>query len=906
MPQDRIDPNSINWTGPAAQKQDIETRKGEASIGSSQASAASSAASAARTRTLTPLQARKEAALAQQAELNAEKLQLAIEKARMQTGNRPAPQNLAEARQQVMMELSAALEAKKLSREMFGASGFGHTFSSAYSGSPAASVQALLKPIQANTAFNKLQDMRAKSPTGGALGAVSDAELKLLYTSEAPIDPTGSDEVFQKALDTVIGNRIQVLSKLGANPYEIAALVPKEDLPLYKDRFAAYRFVPDDVKKISAYVTQSRKNGTFDPTDYAALVSEAYYNATGEQPDEAFITNAAQTGAKLAADPEAQLSDFDYAPADEEIRARILNENAPRKAEERGWGSTLGSAAWNFLPSTFEFAADTVKALTVDLPDTIEGVAKVVGGAVGLTEDTEYEALKDYYKDRYGTMEGFKKALATDPASILADVAGIFTGGSTVLAKTAGLGAKVSKIGALSEAARAAEGFAAAASKLDPLAIAGKTAQLGGKAALGVGDAALSIPARVAGVTGTDVKQAFSAGKRRSTDFLDQMYGTGDVMDPVAKAEAAVTELYQARSRDYTRRMAKMDKTETLDWTDVEKAIDDVEAVGKHKGIDISSAADVWQEIFDIADQFKAQGLNTIEDFDAMKRAMSTIASKYPVGTPQNKVARDVAGAVNKVIVQKAPVYANIMRDYRLASDTLADVKASISLDAKSADTTLGKLQRAAAGRGPRGQTVLQLLESTKSGKGLGDMLAGQNLSGREPQGIAPSLSVPGAIAAGDPAVLSTALITPKGLGEKAYILGREYGRAERGVQAVRGTAPVQRAEQLAAKYAPSLYKPVVAVNPVIQSQVDPFTPPEQGMSDAQLTEMMKRYGIRPPAAVLREPRGVSLEQLSAGYATPRVSLRGLPLEEELPPEEEMVEGYARGGRVAAPLGGWR
>lgn len=906
MPQDRIDPNSINWTGPAAQKQDIETRKDEASIGSSQASAASSAASAARTRTLTPLQARKEAALATKAELDAEKLKMAIEKSRAQISGRPAPPNLEAARRQVMVELEAAIKAKKLSREMFGATGFGHTFTSAYSGSPAASVASLLQPIQANAAFNKLQEMREKSPTGGALGAVSDTELKLLYSAEAPIAPTGDDEVFQKAMDTVIGNRIQVLSKLGANPYEIAAIIPKEDLPLYRERFAAYRFVPDDVKKISAYVDRSRKDGTFDPTDYAALVSEAYYNATGQQPDEAFITNAAQTGAKLAANPKSQLADFDYAPADEEIRARVLNENAPREAEERGWGGTLGAAAWNFFPSTFEFAADTVKALTVDLPDTIEGVAKVVGGAVGLTEDTEYEALKDYYKDRYGTMEGFKKALATDPASILADVAGIFTGGSTVLAKTAGLGAKVSKIGALSEAARAAEGFAAAASKLDPLAVGAKATNLGAKIATRAGDAALSIPARVAGVTGTDVKQAFSAGKRGSPEFIEQMRGTGDIMDPVAKAEAAVTELYQARSRDYTRRMAKMDKTETLDWTDVEKAIDDVEAVGKHKGIDISSAADVWQEIFDIADQFKAKGLNTIEDFDAMKRAMSTIASKYPVGTPQNKVARDVAGAVNKVIVQKAPVYANIMRDYRLASDTLADVKASVSLDAKSADTTLSKLQRSAAGRGPRGQTVLQLLESTKSGKGLGDMLAGQNLSGREPQGIAPSLSVPGAIAAGDPTVLSTALITPRGLGEKAYSLGSKYGAVERGVQAARGTAPVQRAEQLAAKYAPSLYKPVVAANPVIQSQVDPFTPPEQGMSDAQMAELMKRYGVRPPAAVLREPRRVSLEQLSAGYAAPRVSLRGLPLDEELPPEEEMVEGYARGGRVAAPLGGWR
>ena len=882
----------------------LKEEQTDASIRASRASAASSAASAGRTRALTPVQVRKERALAEKAELDTEKLKLALEKARAQTGNRPAPENLADAQAQVREELRLALEAKQLSREMFGASGFGHTFTSAYSGSPAATVAALLKPIQANTAFNKLQDMRSKSPTGGALGAVSDKELQLLYTSEAAIDPTASDEAFQSALDTIIGNRIQLLSKLGANPYEVAAMVPKEDLPIYKDRFSAYRFVPDDVKKIATYVTQSRKDGTFDPTDYAALVSEAYYNATGQQPDEAFITNAAQTGAKLAADPEVELGDFNYDPADKEIRQRILSEEGPRAADTRTVGETIGGAAWNLIPSTYEFAIDTVKAMTVDLPDTIEGVAKVVGGAAGLTDDTAYEALKDYYADRYGDIEGFKKALATDPASILPDVAGVFSGGATIGAKAANLGAKAGNIAALSNAARAAEGFAAAAAKLDPLALAAKGVQVGGRAAGTVGDVALSIPARVAGVTGTDVKQAFSAGKRGSQTFVEQMQGTGDVMDPLAKADAAVSELYQARSRDYQRRMARLNKAEVLDWTDIEKAIDDVEAVGKHKGIDISSAADVWQDIYDIADQFKAQGLNTLEDFDAMKRAMSTIASKHQVGTPQHKVAKDVAASINKVIVDKAPVYANIMRDYRMASDTLSDLKASIGLDAKSADTALGKLQRIAAGRGPRGTTVLELLESTRSGKGLGDMLAGQNLSGREPQGIAPSLSVPGALAAGDPTVLTTALITPRGLGERAYGLGEKYGAVERGVQAVRGTAPAQRAEQLAAKYAPSMYRPLVAVNPVIQSQVDPFTAPEPGMSEQQMQAMMKRYGIRPPSAILREPRRVSLDQLSSGYSEPRVSLRGLPLNEELPPEDEELaaEGYARGGLVVAPM----
>lgn len=885
---------------------DIKRRQTEATIGASQASAASSAASAARTRQLTPVQVRKEKALAEKAELDAEKIRLAMEKARAQLSGRPAPADLEEARKQVRTELEAAVEAKRLSREMFGASGLGQSLTANISGTPAATVSSLLKPIQANTAFNKLQEMRSKSPTGGALGAVSDKELQLLYSSEAAIDPTASDEAFQKGLDTVIGNRISMLSRLGANPYEIASLIPAEDLPTYKENFKAYRFVPDDVKKISSYVDQSRKAGTFDPTDYAALVGEAYYNATGQQPDEAFIRNAAQTGVALANDPKATLRDFDYTPADTEVQKNILG-SAGKQTEET-LGGVLGGAAINLIPSVAELAVDTVKALTVDLPDTIEGIAKVVGGAAGISDPEAYEALKQYYTDRYGSAQGFAKAVRTDPASILADVAGIATGGATIAAKGANLGAKVSKIAALSDAAKAAEGFGQIAAKVDPLNIAANLTKTGVGAGQKIaGTLGVEIPARVAGVTGEDVRQAFSAGKRGSETFKQQISGAGDVMDPIAKAEAGLTELYQARSADYQRRMAKMDKTEALDFADVEKAIEGVRKVGRHKGIDISGAAGVWDEIDAKYMEFLDKGLNTIEDFDAMKRAIKEIGSRYQIGTPEYKVANQVSKSINDTIVKKAPVYANIMKDYRLASDTLSDIKASISADAKSADTTLNKLQRAAAGKGPRGRTVLDILEQTPSGRGIGDMLAGQNLSATEAKGFAPSLSAPAALAAGDPTVLSTALVTPRGLGERAYSLGEKYGLAERGMQAVRGTQPVQRAEELFGKYAPAAATATRMVNPVIQAQVDPFQAPTAIVPEQILAEMRKRYGVVSPRPMLRDPTRLSLEELSAGYENPGVSLRSINLptnEEEQPTEEDMMQGYRRGGLVAAPMFG--
>ena len=888
----------------------LKERQTGASIGASEASAASSAASAKRTAALTGPQVRKEKALARQAELNAEKLQLAIEKARAQTSGRPSPENLADAQRAVMDELKAALAAKKLSKEMFSGSGFGYSTLSEISGTPAASVASLLKPIQANMAFTKLQDMRTKSPTGAALGAVSDKELALLSNSEAPIDPTASDEVFQSGLDTVIGNRIQMLTRLGADPYEVAALIPEEDRPLYKNRFMAYRLVPDDVKKISAYVDQARKNGTFDPTDYAALVGEAFYNATGRQPDEGFVTSAAQTGAKLAADPKAVLSNFDYTPADAEVQSRVLGEELGGPKDARSLGTAIGQGAINFVPSVFELGYDTLKALTVNLPETIEGVAKVVGGATGLSDDpAAYNALKKYYKDRYGNYEGFKKALATDPASILADVAGIATGGATIAAKGLSTAGKVSKISALADAAKAAEGFGQFVAKADPLVIGGKTvklgADLGGKVA---GTSFIDVPAKLAGTTGESLRQGFEAGKRGSPEFLEQMRGTADVNAPIQKAEAALGDMYKARSAEYQRRMARMDKTETLDWTDIDDALTKSEAIGKHKGIDISGASGVWEDVYGVVDQFRAKGLNTIEDFDAMKRAIRNIGSKYQVGTPEYKVAQDVAKAINEKIVAKAPQYARIMNDYRLASDTLEDIKASISAGAKSGDTTLAKLRRKASGQGPRGTTILDMLEQTPSGRGLGDMLAGQNLSGTEPAAMTTAMSTPAAAASGNPAVLGTAMLTPRNLGERAYQFGSAYGPVERGVEKVRATAPAKRVEDLAAKYFPSGAAAVRAVNPVIQAQVDPFAAPQsQDLSAQAMAELRKRYGVGSPTPVLRSASTPSLADLISAYSKPTgVSLEAVKLPNGEEEEEEEVVEYARGGMVVAPMLGMR
>lgn len=70
-------------------------------------------------------------------------------------------------------------------------------------GSDASDVEKLTKTLQGNIAFKKLADMKAASPTGGALGAISERELDLLASNLGSIDPSLSFFLFKQNLDEI-------------------------------------------------------------------------------------------------------------------------------------------------------------------------------------------------------------------------------------------------------------------------------------------------------------------------------------------------------------------------------------------------------------------------------------------------------------------------------------------------------------------------------------------------------------------------------------------------------------------------------------------------------------------------------------------------------------------------------
>lgn len=113
-------------------------------------------------------------------------------------------------------------------------------------GSPAYNLDRDLDTLKARTAFDELAAMRRASPTGGALGAISDRELSLLQASEANLD-VGQGE---RQIDRNLGRMRQtVVSRTPGvtpdNPIDLSGGQSRTSIP----RGAYYRDPQGNIRR---------------------------------------------------------------------------------------------------------------------------------------------------------------------------------------------------------------------------------------------------------------------------------------------------------------------------------------------------------------------------------------------------------------------------------------------------------------------------------------------------------------------------------------------------------------------------------------------------------------------------------------------------------------------------------
>jgi len=468
-----------------------------------------------------------------------------------------------------------------------------------------------------------------------------------------------------------------------------------------------------------------------------------------------------------------------------EFRKRYEMEQKP-SAKSIAWKDVPIEAVKSFGPSTASMIGDIVNAISSPV-QTISGVSDLLQSGLSNVIPQSMQdprakpaiergsqasaAIGDFYKQRYGTEEGFKNALAKDPAGVMADLSTVLTGGSMAAAKAPQVAGALSKT----------------ASMVDPLQLAakglGKTVDVAGgltKQALGL----------TTGVGGEAIGQAYQAGKvggDAATSFKENLTGKVEPTAVLDVAKQNVAELGRQRQTAYRANMEniKGDKS-ILNFDGIDKALTDAQAKVAFKGkIKNEAAAQKLSEVEAKVNEWKSLDpaeYHTPEGLDALKQSIGETLESIPFESAQQRmVIGDVYNAVKGEINKQAPTYAKTMKAYSEATDQIKEIEKALSLGKKaSVDTAMRKLQslmrnNVQTNYGQRLNLAKQLEET--GGQQLMPALAGQALSELTPRGLQRATSIPTSLGAfsvgGLPAALAYgAVSSPRLMGGAAYGTG--------------------------------------------------------------------------------------------------------------------------------------
>lgn len=401
-------------------------------------------------------------------------------------------------------------------------------------------------------------------------------------------------------------------------------------------------------------------------------------------------------------------------------------------------------------------------------------------------------AVGRHYADRYGSVEGFKQAVAEDPVGVASDFSLPVTGAGTLLQKAGGTASKLGNI----------------------VTKTGNALDLGNNAAAlakGAGVASRSMLGVWTGAGGDAIKQGFNAareGGSRSGAFFDNMRGKVPVEDVVDEAKIGLDTVKENRSNAYQANIASTKANKTpINFQPINDAYN--KAIGSmvQDGMWIGEAAStaMAKKISDILDIWEnSPSSHTPWGLDGLKKRLSALTKQMGPGVDSdvanaNRLATVVKQAVENEIKTADPGYSKAMAEYAEPSGLIRELETSLSLNDKaSVDTALRKLQsimrnnvntnygrRMSLGRELENAGATTLLPA----------LAGQALNSWEPRGLARTVASPASAASAvatlvNPALWPTlpgvaagyAASSPRLVGETAGLLGKAANKIDTGV----------------------------------------------------------------------------------------------------------------------------
>lgn len=465
---------------------------------------------------------------------------------------------------------------------------------------------------------------------------------------------------------------------------------------------------------------------------------------------------------------------------------------APVPPQKRDWADVPGEALLNAPKSAVEFGKGIYQAVRHPIDTAGNIVSLAAGGLQNALPESVTSAVNKldwnpesskraveiadvtgkFFKDRYGSEEGLKNTLATDPVGAAADLSTVLTGG-------AALASKIPKASVLANALKTGAEYT------NPINAVGKAAK-----ALGSG--AANIIGGIGTHTGGEsLKQAARSGMeggQSAKSFTDNMRGKVPMTDVLDDAKANIEAMGKEKSAAYRSGMAKVsgDKS-TLSFDGIDKVLQETSDATMFKGqVKNVKAAETGQKITGEIERWKKLDPNefhTPEGLDALKQKIGGIVESIPF---EEKTARMVGtkayNSIKDEIVKQAPVYAKTMKEYSEASEQIREIERSLSLGSKaSVDTAMRKLQsltRNNANTNYGNRLALAKELESRGGNEIMPALAGQSLSSWTPRGlgnaVAGGLGL-GGYALGGPAAAIPILASqsPRLMGEAALKVGQ-------------------------------------------------------------------------------------------------------------------------------------
>jgi len=395
--------------------------------------------------------------------------------------------------------------------------------------------------------------------------------------------------------------------------------------------------------------------------------------------------------------------------------ARVLTPSGDQK--DIGW-SQVGSEALSNLPrSTYEAGAAMVHPFLhpIETAENIGALGKSIyskaKGALGIEQDPAQKAkdeamanaLGEFYSNRYGSMSGFKQALAKDPMGVLLDISVPFTGGEMALARAPGVLGKIGKAsGVMAEitdpmrSIPAALGVVAKAPGVKPVVEGIKNAP------------AKYFESQAKLAPGT-LETAYEAGRNPSPalePFVEHMRGTAPSTDIISQIDDIYSAKADARKAGYLAGMRGPVAQNVVDITPIRNLVDQNIQNTAH----LESGA-VMNEVKNIIDNFQNNGVisgyagspgyriadpanPTVFDVDKLKQRIGEIAANKQI--PGAAAAGEVRQKIAKLIRDTNPEYGEIMDKYADLSEQLKEIKYLAGTNKQVAEARLTKLMRGA------------------------------------------------------------------------------------------------------------------------------------------------------------------------------------------------------------------